>query len=80
MQGQVRKQPNVHMTDGSVMPAWEFDWEGETFYIQETGGPLHILRQVGDGWAYPGDKDSQAVMLEAFNEVQKLGNPDWIPL
>lgn len=69
----IRRQADVISPGGDIWEAWKLDSEDDTFYIQETDGEYHVLKQAADGygWWMVGHERAQEV-IAAFEAARAL--------
>lgn len=66
----IRPQPEIVDRHGFRRRGWEFDYEGQTYYLQETDGPRVVFRKQPDATWQPLPPDIAQVIGAAFDAAQ----------
>ena len=72
----IRSLPIIVDHNGFQRRSWEFDYEGVTYYVQETANGYHLLKQTPEGgWQAINSHETQTVVtaFEQENGADRSG-------
>ena len=74
----IRPLPEVVDFQGYRRRAWEFVHEGQLYIIQQTGGPLAVLRQMTDQSWQPLAETETVEIVAAFKAIHDAATGDFL--